>query len=126
MDLVRNVTISYVQYSNLVCTDSKGIMYHVPFGDVSPCNKNKVNNEVCRVDFDEAWIRTFDDDAFEQGPYPNIESVPDGIAKTLIRNIGKALFIEPFAVFPVSYLDNELIVFDFELLGTRICARKQT
>ena len=40
--------------------------------------------------------------------------------------MGKALFIEAFAVFPVSYLDDNLIVFDFELLGTRICARKKT
>ena len=72
-------------------------------------------------------MKIFDNDnSFEQGPYPNIDSVPDGISKTLIRNIGRALFIEPFAVFPVSYLDNELIVFDFELLGTRICARKDS
>ena len=89
--------------------------------------KPKVNDDVCRVDFDEAWLRTFDnDDSFEEGPYPDVTSVPDSISKTLIRNIGRALFIEPFAVFPVSYLDNELIVFDFELLGTRICARKET
>ena len=86
-----------------------------------------MNDDVCRVDFDEAWLRTFDnDDSFEEGPYPDITSVPDSISKTLIRKIGRALFIEPFAVFPVSYLDNELIVFDFELLGTRICARKET
>ena len=89
--------------------------------------KTKVNNEVCRVDFDEAWIRTFanNDESTEQGPYPDIASVPDSISKILIRNIGRLLFIEPFAVFPVSYLDNDLIVFDFELLGTRICARKE-
>lgn len=85
-----------------------------------------VNNQVCRVDFNEAWIRTCDNDSFEQEPYPDIESVPDSIAKSLIRNIGKALFIEPFAVFPVSHLCDELIVFDFEVLGTRICARKES
>ncbi|KAL7536890.1 hypothetical protein ACHAXR_007464 [Thalassiosira sp. AJA248-18] len=108
-----------------------------------------VNNQVCRVDFDEAWMRTLDNDSFEQDPFSDIESVPDSISKALIRNIGnsgvcsfnrllnalralrqhfysRALFIEPFAVFPVSYLDNELIVFDFELLGTRICARKES
>lgn len=83
-----------------------------------------VNNILCRVDFDEAWMKTFDDDSFDQGPYPDIASVPNSISKSLIRNIGRSLFIEPFAVFPVSYLDDELIVFDFELLGTRICARK--
>mmetsp|Transcript_4672 Transcript_4672/g.10059 ORF Transcript_4672/g.10059 Transcript_4672/m.10059 type:complete len:243 (+) Transcript_4672:58-786(+) len=85
-----------------------------------------VNDDVCRVDFDEAWIRSFDDDSFEQGPYSDIGSVPNSIMKSLVRIIGRALFIEPFAVFPVSYLDDELIVFDFELLGTRICARKES
>jgi len=84
-----------------------------------------VNDNVCRVDFDEAWIRKCDD-SFNVQPYENIDSVPDSISKTLIRNMGKALFIEAFAVFPVSYLDNDLIVFDFELLGTRICAYKMT
>lgn len=87
---------------------------------------NKVNDQVCRVDFDEAWMKAFDDEnSFEQGPFPDIASVPDSISKSVIRNVGKALFIEPFAVFPVSYLDDEIIVFDFELLGTRICARKE-
>lgn len=84
-----------------------------------------VDNRVCRVDFNEAWVRPAENDSFEQEPYPDIESVPDSIVKFLIRNIGRAAFIEAFAVFPVSYLDNELIVFDFELLGTRICARKE-
>jgi hypothetical protein len=84
-----------------------------------------VNDDVCRVDFDEAWIKILDDDTFEEQPYASIAEVPDSIAKTLIRNIGRAVFIEAFAVFPVSYMDNELIVFNFELLGTRICARKE-
>lgn len=93
----------------------------------NPMNRTKikVNNAVCRVDFDEAWIRSFDDESHDRGPYPNVASVPDSIWKSLIRNIGRALFIEPFAIFPVSYLDDELIVFDFDLLGTRICARKE-
>jgi len=82
-----------------------------------------VNNEVCRVDFDEAWIKASNHENDE--PYPNIQSVPDSILKSLIRNLGKAAFIEPFAVFPISFLDSETIVFDFELLGTRICARKE-
>jgi len=85
-----------------------------------------VNDNVCRVDFDEAWWRQFDDDSFLDGPYPTIESVPESLSKNIVRQLGRALFIEPFAVFPVSYLDNEIIVFDFELLGTRICARKES
>ena len=84
-----------------------------------------MNKNVCRVDFDEAWFRPLSDDSFKETPYPNIESVPNSLSKNVIRQIGKALFIEPFAVFPISYLDSELIVFEFELLGTRICARKE-
>ena len=90
------------------------------------CLNAPVNNNVCRVDFDKAWIKVLDNDSFEQGPFPNIESVQDSLAKTIIRNVGRAAFIEPFAVFPVSYLDAEdLIVFNFDLLGTRICSRKE-
>lgn len=85
----------------------------------------QVNENICRVDFDEAWYRPFDDDSFKEGPYQTIDSVPDSLSKSIIRQLGKALFIEPFAIFPISYLDNELIVFEFELLGTRICARKE-
>lgn len=85
-----------------------------------------MSNEVCRVDFDEAWIRPINvPESTSQGPYTDIASVPPSIWKSLIRNIGRALFIEPVAVFPVSFLDHDLIVFDFELLGTRICARKE-
>ena len=84
---------------------------------------DSVNNEVCRVDFDEAWLKASSNENDE--PYPKIESVPDSMLKSLIRTLGKAAFIEPFAVFPISFLDSETIVFDFELLGTRICARKE-
>lgn len=88
---------------------------------------NSVNDTICRVNFNEAWIRSFNDNqsCMNIGPYPTIDSVPDSIIKSFIRNIGRYLFVEAVAVFPVSYLDEELIVFDFELLGTRICARKQ-
>lgn len=85
---------------------------------------DSVNNQVCRVDFDEAWVKATSFDENEE-PYPNIQSVPDSIFKSLIRTLGKAAFIEAFAVFPISFLDSETIVFDFELLGTRICARKE-
>lgn len=84
-----------------------------------------MNDDTCRVDFNEAWYRPSNDDLFREGPYPDIQSVPESLSKNTIRQVGKAFFIEPFAVFPVSYLDDELIVFDFELLGTRICARKE-
>jgi len=80
---------------------------------------DSVDNQICRVDFNEAWVQV------REEPYPNIESVPNSMFKTLIRNLGRAAFIEAFAVFPISFLDSEMIVFDFQLLGTRICARKE-
>ena len=87
---------------------------------------DSVNNQVCRVDFDEAWVKISQGNTDEnEEPYPNIQAVPDSIVKSLIRNLGKTVFIEAFAVFPISFLDSELIVFDFELLGTRICGRKE-
>ena len=94
-------------------------------------------DRVCRVNFDEAWVRRIvvddendttgssspdDDDSYY---YPNIDAVPESPAKEWIRRTGRTLFVEAVAVFPVSYLDHDLVVFDFELLGTRICALKQ-
>jgi len=79
-----------------------------------------VDDNYCRVDFDQAWVKHRDDG----GPYKQIDDVPDSLSKSVINSIGKAMFIKEFSVFPVSFLDEDLIVFDFELLGTRICARR--
>ena len=84
-----------------------------------------VDDTTCRVDFDEAWIRQLDkDEGTIDEPYATIEDVPESLAKTIIRRLGRAFFFDGVSVFPVSFLDNDLIVFDFELLGTRITARK--
>jgi hypothetical protein len=95
-----------------------------------------VDDIVSRVDFNKAWIKplTFggrsnasidiDSESELLNPYRSLDQVPDGPRKEIINAIGKKLFIESFAVFPVSFLDDDLIVFDFELLGTRICAKK--
>lgn len=87
-----------------------------------------VSDTVCRVDFDEAWVkevpRKADGTTVDDIPYESISSVPDSTFKSLITSVGRALFIKEFSVFPVSYLDEDLVVFDFELLRTRICARK--
>lgn len=77
-----------------------------------------VSEQVCRVDFDRAWV------TFGETPYSSYEEVPDDYGKPIIFFLGKLFFIKQVSVFPVSFLDDNLIVFDFELLGTRICARK--
>lgn len=86
-----------------------------------------VDKNTSRVDFDQAWIKTLHPSASNKNnqPYPTLDQVPDGKIKHLINSIGKTLFIEQFSVFPISFLDENLIVFDFPLLGTRICALKK-
>lgn len=84
-----------------------------------------VDDTTCRVDFDEAWVRQVNKgEGGADVPYATIDDVPDSLAKTIIRQLGRTFFIDGVSVFPVSFLDDNLIVFDFELLGTRITARK--
>mmetsp|Transcript_5442 Transcript_5442/g.8281 ORF Transcript_5442/g.8281 Transcript_5442/m.8281 type:complete len:272 (-) Transcript_5442:18-833(-) len=89
-----------------------------------------VSDDVCRVDFNEAWIKAIPMPSSEDGvvvddtPFANLSDVPDSPLRSIITNVGRTFFIENFSIFPVSFLDDDLIVFDFELLGTRICARK--
>lgn len=80
---------------------------------------SSVSSTVCRVDFNRAWV-TLD----SKEPYGTFQAVPESGSKKLISSLGQLFFIEQVSVFPVSWLDDNLIVFDFELLGTRICARK--
>ena len=82
-----------------------------------------VDDTTCRVDFDEAWVKQLHEGSVDE-PYASIDDVPESLAKTIIRRLGRAFFFDGVSVFPVSFLDDDLIVFDFELLGTRITARK--
>lgn len=103
-----------------------------------------------RVDFDKAWIKPLSslttkevgdkaqvradvDDTdvdvdvdvdVDNTPYASLEQVPDSLSKTIVNEIGKRAFIESVAVFPVSFLDDDTIVFEFEALGTKVCAHK--
>lgn len=84
-----------------------------------------VNNDVCRVDFDEAWVKPIPlDGNVADEPFATISDAPDTFYKSIITSVGRTFFIKEVSVFPVSFLDDDLIVFDFELLGTRICAGK--
>lgn len=90
---------------------------------VSGTYSSQDEDQQCRVDFDKAWIKVIEDEK-EKSPYMELESVPSGPVKNAINQLGKLFFVDSVSVFPVSYLDQDTIVFDFELLGTRICARK--
>lgn len=87
---------------------------------------NDASNTYSRVDFDKAWIKALSssESTSTASPYESLEAVPDSFLKTIINEIGKRAFIESVAVFPVSFLDDDTIVFEFEFLGTKICAHK--
>ena len=90
---------------------------------VSGTYSSQDEDRYCRVDFDKAWV-TLNGDDNDRRPYQDLDSVPPSFGKDLINAIGKFFFIDTVSIFPVSYLDQDTIVFDFELLGTRIVARK--
>jgi hypothetical protein len=82
------------------------------------------NDKICRVNFNKTWVSLNEMNADNDSPLPSLEDVPDSVSKSIIQTLGQLGFVKAVSVFPVSYLDNDTIVFDFELLGTRICARK--
>ena len=82
-----------------------------------------------KVNFDKAWIKRLPaagDAALgePEPPYASLDDVPASFVKTLINGIGQRAFIDDVAIFPVSFLDTDTVVFDFEAFGTKICARK--
>ena len=90
---------------------------------------SSVDENISRVDFDKAWVKPMlfsnENDDDKEEPYEALNDVPDGPIKALINSVGQTFFIEQFSVFPISFLDENMIVFDFPFLGTRICALKQ-
>ena len=84
-----------------------------------------VNDAVSQVRFHKVWFKPLiGHKSTDDGPYCKFDDVPDSFMKSMINSIGQTFFVESVSVFPVSFLDDDLCVFDFELLGTRICARK--
>jgi len=108
----KGVIISHAKYNNIPFLGSGWL-------SVSGTYSSQDGENVCRVDFNHAWYKPKD-----EIPYPTIESVPSSLTKEIIDTLGRLFFIDVVSIFPVSYLDNDLIVFDFDLLGTRICASK--
>jgi len=89
------------------------------------------NEYYSKVDFNKAWIKPIlqksqeSQSQEESQPYESLNDVPDSIMKSIINEIGKRSFVESVAIFPVSFLDSNMIVFEFQLFGTKICAYKQ-
>lgn len=82
-----------------------------------------VDDNVCRVDFDRFWVKVLKDGERDE-PYSTFEKAPKGLIENFINRVGGSFFLEQVSTFPVSFLDDDMIVFDFELLGTRITGRK--
>ena len=93
---------------------------------VSGTYASQDEQDMCRVDFDKAWIKVVNsnEDDVDDQPFASLDDVPSSLAKSVIQALGQLFFIDAVSIFPVSYLDQDLIVFDFKLLGTRIVARK--
>ncbi len=91
---------------------------------VSGTYSSQDEKNLCRVDFTKAWVKWIDAKRNDDEPYESLEMVPASLWKDGIQTLGNWFFIDAVSTFPVSYLDRDTIVFDFKLLGTRICARK--
>lgn len=44
--------------------------------------------------------------------------------RVIVNILGRAAFIKPLSVYPVHYVDADVVVFEFTILRTLIAARK--
>lgn len=79
------------------------------------------SENTCSVIWEKIW---WDRETPENGP--SLASETDKhILPRVIQALGEKGFIREVSTFPVSYLDEDLCVFDFMLTGTRIAAIRQ-
>jgi hypothetical protein len=79
-----------------------------------------LNENETTITWDQVWC---DFNTFEQGPSKSNE-ISIHFLPQIVQPLGKLAFIKSVSKFPVFYLDNSLIVFEFSLLGTKIVAYK--
>jgi hypothetical protein len=80
---------------------------------------SSVDAHTCTIEWEKIWTD------FEQKEPSREADVEKHWLPSVIQPVGKAAFIKGVSVFPISYLSNDLVVFTFSLLGTRIVARKE-
>lgn len=73
-------------------------------------------DDVASVHWDDAW---FDPQSNTFSAEPD-----DGAFRFIVRRLAKIAFIPAFAHFPVDYLDDDLVIFRFPLLDSRIVASR--
>ena len=66
------------------------------------------------VEFDDFWWTQGDER----------KGKDEGLARGVVRYLGRAGFVKRLGVFPVDYIDGDICVFQFPPLGVRITASK--
>jgi hypothetical protein len=79
-----------------------------------------ITDDKCRIIWDDIW---WDFNSQQTGPSA-VRATGEHVLPKLISWIGKRSFVEGVSIFPVRYLDEDLCVFEFQLFGTKICAKK--
>ena len=73
---------------------------------------------ICKIKWDRIWWDVSDG-------APTLEGDRERhVLPAIIQVVGKAAFVEGASAFPLQYLDEDLCVFVFRLLGTKICAKR--
>ena len=80
-----------------------------------------VSDNVCRVVWEQIW---WDWNEESEGPSKASETEKHVLPR-LIQALGEKGFAEGVSRFPVLFLDSDLCVFQFQLIGTKICATRQ-
>ena len=75
------------------------------------------------IDFKRFWV-DLNTDTPSTVPASNQQGL-QGVAASLVQNLGVAAFFKPLSTYPVLYLDSDLCVFEFPPLGVRIAAERR-
>ncbi|MEW5318229.1 MAG: hypothetical protein WDW38_009467 [Sanguina aurantia] len=77
------------------------------------------DDDTVELHFDKFWI-----DGGADGLRPTLTEGTSQPSDSMITAVGKAGFLPQFAVFPVAYLDEDLAVFEFPPLKSKIAVRR--
>lgn len=80
----------------------------------------RVADALCRVVWDRIWL---DWNSEAEGPTGAADTAKH-VLPDLVQAVGARGFVEGVSRFPVLYLDEDLCVFQFQVTGTKVCARR--
>ena len=106
----KDEIFSYVKF----CLKPFGLRGHLcTYG-----NYGEMDESTATIEWDQVWLD------FNTDRPSTRDEVDKHVLPLLIQTIGKTAFVKSVSLFPISYLSDNLIVFTFKLLGTRIVASK--